>query len=156
MQPGGTTDEIDDLYQDILLEHYKNPRNHKLLENPDLESEGYNPFCGDRVVLTAELDASGRISNVGFKGQGCAISQASASMMTEVIKGGTLEEARALVGRFKGMMQGKELSADEKTALDELVILEGVRRFPIRIKCALLAWSALLDAIMDADGHQRS
>ena len=156
MQPGGISDEIEDLYQDILLEHYKSPRNHKLVQDPDLEAEGFNPFCGDRVVLTAELDAAGRISNVGFMGQGCAISQASASMMTEVIKGGTVEEAKALVDRFKGMMQGKELSAEERGTLEELVILEGVRRFPIRIKCALLAWSALLDAITDSDDRQRS
>ena len=147
MQP----DAIDDLYQDILLEHYKSPRNHKLIQDPDLESEGFNPFCGDRVVLTADVDASGRISDVGFVGQGCAISQASASMMTEVIIGVTLEEAKALFGWFRGMMEGQELSAGEKDALEDLVILEGVRRFPIRIKCALLAWSALLDAIAAAD-----
>ena len=153
MQPGGISGGIDDLYQEILLEHYNKPRNYKLVQDPDLESEGFNPFCGDRVVLTAELDAARRITNVGFMGQGCAISQASASMMTEVIKGGTVEEAKALVGRFKGMMQGKELSAEERDTLEELVILEGVRRFPIRIKCALLAWSALLDAITASEDH---
>ena len=147
MQAGETSGGIDELYQDILLDHYKGPRNHALLQDPDMESEGFNPFCGDRVVLTAQMDDSGRIANVGFKGQGCAISQASASMMTELLKGRTVDEAISMVGHFKAMMQGKELSNDQINDLKDLAILEGVRRFPIRIKCALLAWSTLQDAI---------
>ncbi len=151
-QPGGVAGGIDELYQDILREHYKNPRHHQLLDDPDLKSEGFNPFCGDRVVLTAKLDSSGRISGVGFTGQGCAISQASASMMTEVLMGQTLEEAQAMVGRVKDMLQGKKLSDEEKDALKDLVILEGVKRFPVRIKCALLPWSTLQDAMAGYEG----
>ena len=138
------------------MEHYKNPRHYQLLDGPDLRSEGFNPFCGDRVILTVRLDSSGRISGVGFTGQGCAISQASASMMTEVLMGQTLEEARATVGRVKAMLQGKKLSGEEKDALKDLVILEGVKRFPVRIKCALLAWSTLLDAMADRKGRNSS
>ena len=129
------------------MDHYKNPRHHQLLDGPDLKSEGFNPFCGDRVILTVKLDGSGRISEVGFTGQGCAISQASASMMTEVLMGQTLEEARAMIGRVKAMLQGKKLSDEERDALKDLVVLEGVKRFPIRIKCALLPWSTLQDAM---------
>ena len=151
-QPGGVAGGIDELYQDILMDHYKNPRHHQLLDGPDLKSEGFNPFCGDRVVLTVKLDSSGRISGVGFNGQGCAISQASASMMTEVLMGQTLEEARAMVGRVKAMLQGKKLSDEEKDALKDLVILEGVKRFPVRIKCALLPWSTLQDAMAEHKG----
>ena len=149
MQPGGIDGGIEDLYQDILLEHYKSPRNHQLLQDPDLSSEGFNPFCGDRVVLTAKMNELGQLSGVGFLGQGCAISQASASMMTEVIKGCTLEQVKHLVDQFKGMMQGKELSENEKAYMEDLIVLEGVKRFPIRIKCALLAWSTLQDAVSD-------
>jgi len=131
------------------VEHYKRPRHHTLIEDSQLRSEGFNPFCGDRVVFTAQLDSSGRISGVGFTGQGCAISQASASMMTEVLQGLTLEEVRTVVGRFRAMMQGKTLTVQEKDALKDLVVLEGVKKFPVRIKCALLAWSALQDALAD-------
>ena len=141
---------LDSLYQEIVLDHYKNPRNNRLLEEPDLKAEGFNPFCGDRVMLTAKLDDGGLVSDVGFYGEGCAISQSSASMMTEAIKGGTVEEAGAMVSLFKGMMQGKELSAEQEESLGELAVLRGVREFPIRIKCALLTWSALQDAIAES------
>lgn len=141
---------LDSLYQEIVLDHYKNPRNHSLLEEPDLKAEGFNPFCGDRVVLTAKLDDAGLVSDVGFYGEGCAISQSSASMMTEAIKGGTVADASEMVAVFKGMMQGKELSPDQEESLGELAVLRGVREFPIRIKCALLTWSALQDAIAES------
>lgn len=150
IQPsGGKTAGIEDLYQDILLEHYKRPRHYKLLDDPELRAEGFNPFCGDRVIFTARLDDTGRISGVGFTGQGCAVSQASASMMTDVLQGLTLEEIRDVVGRFRAMMQGKELSDSEKEAMKDLVVLEGVKQFPVRIKCALLAWSTLQDALAE-------
>ena len=136
MQP----DAIDDLYQDILLEHYKSPRNHKLIQDPDLESEGFNPFCGDRVVLTADVDASGRISDVGFVGQGCAISQASASMMTEIVKGKGLHEANQTAEAFRSMVRGE---TDGHDSLGDLLSLQGVSKYPIRVKCAVLAWDTL-------------
>ncbi len=141
---------LDSLYQEIVLDHYKSPRNHHLLEEPDLKAEGFNPFCGDRVALTAKLDDEGLVSDVGFNGEGCAISQSSASMMTEAIKGGTVANASEMVAVFKGMMQGKELSPEQEESLGELAVLRGVREFPIRIKCALLTWSALQDAIAES------
>jgi nitrogen fixation NifU-like protein len=141
--------ELDDLYQEVILDHYKNPRNHELLPNPDLRAEGFNPFCGDQVVFTAQMDDTGKIREVGFHGQGCAISQASASMMCQILKGYTVEEADALAQRFKAIMQDKGTLGDEEPALAELASLEGVKRFPIRIKCALLGWAALQDSIRD-------
>jgi nitrogen fixation NifU-like protein len=141
------SDALDELYQDIILDHFRRPRHHDLLEAPDLRAEGFNPFCGDRVVLTADLDETGRISGVGFSGEGCAISQASASMMTQLLKGRTLEEASALAARFKGLMKGSTLTAEEEEDMGDLAALEGVRMFPVRIKCALLGWSALQDAL---------
>jgi nitrogen fixation NifU-like protein len=141
--------ELDELYQEVILDHYKNPRNHQLLPDATLRAEGFNPFCGDQVVLTARLDGAGRVSGVGFTGQGCAISQASASVMSGLLQGHTLEEAESLLARFKGVMQGRALSPEEEEELGELAALQGVRKFPIRIKCALLAWAALQDAIVD-------
>ena len=140
-------EELDDLYQEIILDHYRNPRNRRLLEEPDLEAKGFNPFCGDEVTLTAALDGDGRISAVGLDGQGCAISQASASIMGQMVKGKSLAGAQGLARLFSGVMQGKELIAGEEESLDELAALEGVKQYPVRIKCALLAWSTLEDAI---------
>lgn len=145
--------DLEGLYQEILLDHYRNPRNYRLVQDPDLRAEGFNPFCGDRVVLTAQID-SGCIGSVGFTGQGCAISQASASMMSELLKGRTIEEAESLVRQMKGIMQGTTLSPEEEEALGDLMVLESVRKFPIRIKCALLAWSALQDAIAEFNGQR--
>ena len=139
--------ELDDLYQDIILDHYRSPRHQGLLHDPDLRGEGFNPFCGDQVVLTLGLDGAGRIAEVGFEGQGCSISQASASMLTGHLEGKTLEEAEALVRTFKGVMQGGEFTPEQEDDLGDIVALEGVKRFPIRIKCALLGWTTLQDAI---------
>ena len=143
------SNELDVLYQEIVLDHYRRPRNQTLVASPDLKAEGFNPFCGDQVVLTASLDPDGRIAQVGFNGNGCAISQASASMLTDVLKGRTVDDARALVARFKGVMQGEELTEEEEDALGDLAVLQGVREFPVRVKCALLAWTTLLDGIED-------
>ena len=142
-------DRLDDLYKDIILDHYRRPRNHGLIPEPDLQSTGFNPFCGDQVVLTISLDGDGRISETGFEGEGCSISQASASMLTTHLGGQTIEEAEALVQTFKGVMQGDELTEEEEDALGDIVALQGVREFPIRIKCALLGWTTLQDAIAD-------
>jgi nitrogen fixation NifU-like protein len=141
--------DLDDLYQDIILDHYKSPRNRGSVDHADLHSEGFNPFCGDQVILTMGLDAEGRIGSVGFDGQGCSISQASASMLTGQLKGKTLEEAEDLVRTFKGIMAGDEISDELEEELGEIVALQGVRQFPIRIKCALLGWTTLQDAIAE-------
>ena len=148
-----SVESLDGLYQDIILDHYRRPRNHALVEAPDLRAEGFNPFCGDRVVLTARVDDTGRIGEVGFSGEGCAISQASASMMGELLKARSIDEAGAIAARFKSLMQGEALTAAEEEALGDLAALEGVRKFPVRIKCALLAWSALQEAI---EGYQKA
>ncbi len=147
-------DGYDELYQDVVLDHYKSPRNYQALQDADLNAEGFNPFCGDRVKFTARVNDSGEITEVGFTGGGCAISQASASMRGEQIKGLTLTGAERMVAQFKGMMQGKPV-ADYKE-MGDLIALNGVRKFPVRIKCALLAWSALQDAIAEHRGRSRS
>ena len=142
-------EELDNLYGEIILDHFRNPRNAGTVEPCDLKAEGYNPFCGDRVILTAALDGDHRIGAVGCTGEGCAITNASASIMTELVKGQTLEGAEAITLQFRGVMQGKELTEEEEDALGELIALKDVRRFPIRIKCALLPWAALQDAIAE-------
>jgi len=143
--------QLDDLYREIILDHYRNPRNQAPLEDPDIEARGFNPFCGDEVVLQLKL-RDGRIAATSFQGRGCSISQASASMMTEVLKGKTLEEARELYHAFRRLMHGEALSEEEAEALGELEALEGVRQYPIRIKCALLGWATLGDGI---EGYEK-
>ena len=140
---------LDDLYQEIILDHYRNPRNSEVLEGPDLLSKGFNPFCGDEVILTASINQIGFIEFTGLKTQGCAISQASASIMGELIKGKSLKEASGLSDLFRGVMQGQELTGDQAESLGEMAVLRGVKQFPVRIKCALLPWSTLDDAITD-------
>jgi len=130
---------LDDLYREVILDHYSHPRNKGELPDPDIKVEGANPLCGDELSIFVRLDGD-RVADVRFVGRGCSISQASASMMTERIKGKTLAEARALVSRFKGMMQGAPADEEE---LGELAALQGVRKFPVRVKCATLSWVAL-------------
>lgn len=129
---------LDDLYREVILDHYAHPRNRGRLDPSDVSVEGTNPLCGDELSLYLRL-SDGRVTEARFEGRGCSISQASTSMMTEVIKGKTLEEVRALVGKFKGMMRGETPGDD----LGELIALAGVRKFPVRIKCATLSWVAL-------------
>ena len=138
--------DIDDLYKEIILDHYRSPRNQEKLAESDLEAEGINPFCGDEVVLQIKL-VDGLVNAVSFKGTGCSISQASASILTDAIKGKTLDEAEALYFRFRDMMYGKSTSEDEVEQWGEVEALAGVKNFPIRVKCALLAWATLEDAI---------
>lgn len=141
--------ELDELYADIILDHYKSPRNRGALETPALSAEGFNPFCGDRVVLSLGLDSDGRIANVGFEGEGCSISQASASIMTELLKGKTIDGASALNTQFREIMAGAEVTDEMADEIGELAALQGVKQFPVRIKCALLPWATLTDAIAE-------
>ena len=134
---------LDDLYREVILDHYSHPRNKGELPDPDIKVEGANPLCGDELSIFVKLDG-GRVADVRFTGRGCSISQASASMMTEQIKGKTIEEARALAARFKGMMQGQAIDEDE---MGDLAALQGVRKFPVRVKCATLSWVALEQGI---------
>ena len=138
--------DLDDLYSEIILGHYRSPRNQSALTEPDIQAEGINPFCGDEVVIQIGL-VGALIDSVSFKGSGCSISQASASILTDAIKGKTLEESEILYYQFRDLMHGKELPEHSIGTLGEIEALTGVRKFPIRIKCALLAWSTLEDAI---------
>ncbi len=130
---------LDDLYREVILDHYTRPRNKGTIDDAEIKVEGANPLCGDELSIYVKL-TGGKISDVRFMGRGCSISQASASMMTGQIKGKTLAEARSLVGQFKAMMHGETVPEE---ALGDLVALQGVRKFPVRIKCATLAWVAL-------------
>jgi nitrogen fixation NifU-like protein len=133
--------QLDDLYRDLILDHYRHPRNRGNLANPSAKADGYNPLCGDEVELELELDDKGVIEDVAFKGRGCSISQASASMMTDLIKGQNREGAQHLVEAFKRMMTDPE---DEPPAeLGDLEAFQGVAKFPVRVKCATLAWNVL-------------
>lgn len=143
---------LDDLYREVILDHYSHPRNKGTMDDPDIKVEGANPLCGDELSIFVRL-VDRTISEVKFLGRGCSISQASASMMTEQISGKTLDEARRLVGRFKAMMHGEPASEDE---LGDLMALQGVRKFPVRIKCATLSWVALEQGVDEFSGsHQK-
>ena len=140
-------DALDDLYQEIILDHYRSPRNNKALMNHDIKADVFNPFCGDQISLTLTFDGDKTVSQVGFQGEGCSISQASVSMMTELLKDRNIEQIQSLIGLFKRMMRGELITKNEEQEMGDLASLQGVRKFPIRIKCALLGWSALQDAL---------
>lgn len=135
---------LDDLYREVILDHYAHPRNRGRLDPADVAVEGANPLCGDELAIFVRL-REGTVEDVKFEGRGCSISQASTSMMTDAIKGKTLDEVRALIGAFKEMMHGREPAVD----LGDLMALQGVRKFPVRIKCATLSWIALEQGLDD-------
>ncbi len=138
----------DDLYRDIILDHFRHPRNHGAVEKPDVKVQGVNPLCGDNLELTF-LIRGGRIEDIKMTGNGCSISQSSASMMTEALKGKSLAESAALAQAFKKMML-EHGSADQlPDDLEELAALEGVQKYPVRVKCALLAWNTLLQGLTE-------
>ena len=142
---------LDDLYREVILDHYRNPRRRGSLEHPDAHAEGQNPLCGDEISLDLALEGD-RVTDVRILGRGCSISQASASMMAEAVTGKTLAEIADLTHRFKAMMEIEEGDAgiDEArpgAALGDLEALRGVRRFPVRIKCADLPWATLAEAL---------
>ncbi|MBP7829243.1 MAG: SUF system NifU family Fe-S cluster assembly protein [Kiritimatiellae bacterium] len=136
--------ELDELYQDILLDHFKHPRNYGPLPDAEVLVDELNPTCGDHIRLAARLE-SGRVAEVRFDGKGCAISLASASMMSELMRGLTPQEARARAADFVAFMRG-EKELDEES-LGDLAALAGVRQFPLRIKCATMSWHALEKAL---------
>ncbi|MEM8606545.1 MAG: Fe-S cluster assembly sulfur transfer protein SufU [Myxococcota bacterium] len=144
--------DLRELYQEVILDHGKNPRNHRFPDPHNREGKGYNPLCGDRITLRLRL-AGDRIEDVGFVGQGCAISQASASTMTEAIKGKTIEEAEALFAKFHAMVMGEEGADDDFGSLGKLAVFAGVREFPMRVKCATLGWHTMNSALED-DGSE--
>ena len=134
--------ELDELYQEIILDHSKRPRNYGELANANLHASGDNPSCGDEIQIHLYLNKNGIVEDIKFTGQGCAISQASASLMTQKIKGKSKEEALALLQEFQKMLVDVEETAPS-SQLGDLGILQGVRKFPQRVKCATLAWQAL-------------
>jgi len=146
--------DLRELYQDIILEHSKHPRNFGKLAEANRQARGNNPLCGDRITLALKLDGD-RIADAKFEAKGCAISVASASMMTEMVKGKTTDEARALFEQFHGLVTGKPMN-DESDDLDRLAALSGVRDFPSRIKCATLPWHALTAALEGTQDEVRT
>ena len=143
---------LDEIYKEVILVHYKSPRNKRELPGAELTCTQNNPLCGDEITVFAHVE-DGKVLEVTFQGAGCSISQSSASMMTEAVAGRTVNDARDLAARFRGMMAG-EVEPDEDT-FGDLVALKGVVKYPIRIKCAVLGWDVLqeaLDGVGEASG----
>lgn len=143
-------DELRELYQEMLLDHHKRPRNFGKLENANRKADGHNPLCGDRVTIYLALKGD-VIEDIGFEGNGCAICTASTSLMTESVKGKTLEEVEIVFGRFHDLVTSDPDSEIDTESLGKLAIFAGVREFPVRIKCATLAWHTLHAALKDTD-----
>ena len=156
---------LEDLYREIILDHYRNPRNRGELEAPPaLRVEGFNPLCGDEVVVYLDVADDGSVNDIRISGQGCSISQSSASMMSNAVKGKPADEVRALIRAFKAMMSIHEqrldadgevvgdeaVAPDPEVKLGDLEALQGVVKFPVRIKCATLSWNTLAQALDEA------
>jgi len=139
--------DILDLYQEVIIDHGRRPRNFRQLDDPTRTAEGINPSCGDEITLYVKLDNDGNIADIAFQGSGCAISQASASLMTAALKDKTQEEALALFARVNGMLTQGATSEVERAELGKLAVLSGVWEFPTRVKCATLAWHTLRHAL---------
>ena len=133
-------ENLDELYREVILDHFRSPRNVGELPEAQIHADGTNPLCGDEMSFWLTLHA-GRIQEVRFRGKGCAISQAAGSMLTEQLKGKTVEEAGRLIHALKRLMQGESLTADVE--LGDLELLAGVRKFPVRVKCAALSWNVV-------------
>ena len=146
-------DDLRDLYQEVILDHGRKPRNFRRLDDADRHGRGDNPMCGDRMELWVKLDPEGRLGDVAFQGKGCAISMASASLMTETVRGKTQAEARELGEKFRELaMTGScpDCGASLEEEMERLQVLGGVSEFPSRVKCATLAWHTLNTALDNA------
>jgi nitrogen fixation NifU-like protein len=141
-------DSLRELYQEVILDHSRHPRHFGRLEGATHTAEGYNPLCGDRVKIYLALDDARRIKDITFEGKGCAISQSSASLMTDMLTGRTVEEAEKMMGGFLHLVKGEadtgELDADDRERLE---VMAGVSAFPMRVKCATLAWHTMKSAL---------
>jgi len=146
--------DLSDLYQEVILDHNRAPRNYGALAAPTHAADGNNPLCGDRLSLSLEI-GDDRVVAIAFEAAGCAISRASASLMTEAVRGRSLEEVGQLADRVHAMLAGPEGPIDD-TAVGKLVVLSGLRRFPMRVKCATLAWHTLKAALADKGVGSRS
>jgi nitrogen fixation NifU-like protein len=147
--------DLRELYQDIILDHGRRPRNFRAIEHPTHFAQGYNPLCGDRVTIYLTLDGD-RITDISFQGRGCAISTAAASLMTEILRGKTIDDAQALFAQFHARVTGgepaQELSEPLADEMERLEPLTGVKAYPARVKCATLSWHALEAALSGRDG----
>jgi nitrogen fixation protein NifU and related proteins len=142
-----TDNALRELYQEVILDHSRHPRHYGALDQASHKAEGYNPLCGDRVTVYLKLGEDGRVADIKFEGKGCAISQASASMMTELLKGRSLVDAEKLMTGFLHLVKGEDaphLSADDRETLD---VMGGISAFPMRVKCATLAWHTYKNAV---------
>jgi len=137
---------LGDLYQDVILDHNKRPRNFGKLPDANRSARGHNPLCGDHITLTLKIDGD-RIEEIAFEGQGCAISKASASLMTSAVKGKSRSEAAALFDAFRKMVTGESPSPEDRKVMGKLEVFSGVSEFPARVKCATLAWHTLKGAL---------
>jgi nitrogen fixation NifU-like protein len=142
--------DLRELYQEVILDHSRQPRNFRRPDHANREAKGDNPLCGDKVTVFLTIE-DGKVSDVGFQGRGCAISMASASLMTEIVKGKSEAEARALFESFHDEMTGKSACHGAAAGeLDKLTVLSGVREYPMRVKCATLSWHTLMAALNKA------
>jgi nitrogen fixation protein NifU and related proteins len=142
--------DLRDLYQEVILDHNRRPRNFRRLDCPDRTCEGFNPLCGDRLTLFLEIDGD-RIKDVTFDGTGCAISRASASLMTDALKGKTIADVEALFDRFHQLVTSDPDAPADTSGLGKLAVFAGVREHPSRIKCATLSWHTLKAAVTGGD-----
>ncbi len=138
--------DLRELYQEIILDHTRHPRNHHKIGKVTHEADGYNPLCGDKVRLFLDVE-EGKVADIGFEGTGCAISTSSASLLTEAVKGKTLQEVDLLFHGFHDLVTGKLQDVESIAGLDKLAAFTGVREFPVRIKCATLVWHTLKAAL---------
>ena len=144
--------ELDSLYQEVILDHYKNPSHNKLLSQPTIKVHHVNPSCGDEQDLTLIL-SNGLIEKIGWSGVGCSISQASTSIMTDLVEGKSIETAMDILYSFTEMIQSKGKNLGDEEKLEDAVAFAGVSKFPARVKCALLGWMALKDAVLQSKSN---
>jgi nitrogen fixation NifU-like protein len=140
-------DSLRELYQEVILDHSRHPRHFGALADATHRGEGYNPLCGDRVTVYLHLDGTDRIEDISFEGKGCAISQASASLMTDLVKGRTVPEAEKLMGGFLHLVKGEDADALAGADRETLEVMAGISEFPMRVKCATLAWHTMKSAL---------
>ncbi|MBO8156776.1 MAG: SUF system NifU family Fe-S cluster assembly protein [Bacillaceae bacterium] len=145
-------DNLETLYRQVIMDHYKNPRNRGTLDGDSLTVDMNNPTCGDQIHLQLKIE-DGKVADAKFEGEGCSISMSSASMMTQAIKGKTVEEALELSKIFSDMVQGKEVEADGME-MGDIMALQGVSKFPARIKCATLAWKAMEKGVSENEKEE--
>ena len=136
-----------ELYQEVILDHSRHPRHYGAMEGASHKAEGYNPLCGDKVIVYLQLDADGRVADIKFEGKGCAISQASASMMVDMLKGRTAAEADQLMQGFLHLVKGEDASGLAEDDRERLEVMGGISEFPMRVKCATLAWHTFKNAV---------